>query len=256
MQVSSAPPRVSTMTKCIGVAVGVLATVVAALVVSASPGSSSPSAKRAIPLPALPAPAALVSRVDNKFFPLEPGTTFRYRGQQDGKPRIVSVTITHRTKLIAGIRATVVLDQVFVGGKPEEKTFDWYAQDRRGNVWYLGENSSDYVKGRWVRSDGSWETGVDGAKAGIVMKAAPAIGKAYRQEYYAGHAEDMAKVIATKASVTVPYGTFARALVTSEWTPLEKGVVEHKYYVRGVGNVRTIMVKGGSEEERLVSVSK
>ena len=191
-----------------------------------------------------------------QVLPARTGTTFRYRGQQDGKPRIVSVTITHRTKLIAGIRATVVLDQVFVGGKPEEKTFDWYAQDRRGNVWYLGENSSDYVKGRWVRSDGSWETGVDGAKAGIVMKAAPAIGKAYRQEYYAGHAEDMAKVIATKASVTVPYGTFARALVTSEWTPLEKGVVEHKYYVRGVGNVRTIMVKGGSEEERLVSVSK
>ena len=244
------------MTKRIGVAVGVLATVVAALVVSASPGSSSPSAKRAIPVPALPAPAAFVSRVDNKFFPLEPGTTFRYRGQQDGKPRIVSVTITHRTKLIAGIRATVVLDQVFVGGKPEEKTFDWYAQDRRGNVWYLGENSSDYVKGRWVRSDGSWETGVDGAKAGIVMKAAPAIGKAYRQEYYAGHAEDMAKVLSRSASVTVPYGSFERALETSEWTPLEPGVVEHKYYVKGVGNVRTIMIKGGSEEEHLVSIKR
>jgi hypothetical protein len=168
----------------------------------------------------------------------------------------VSVSITHKTKLIAGIRATVVLDQVFVGGKREEKTFDWYAQDKRGNVWYLGEKSSDYVKGKWVRSDGSWETGVDGAKPGIAMKAAPAVGKAYRQEYYAGHAEDMAKVIATNASATVPYGTFAHALVTSEWTPLEKGVVEHKYYVRGVGNVRTIMVKGGSEGERLVSVSK
>jgi hypothetical protein len=243
------------MTKRIGVAVGLLATVAVTLV-AASPGSSSLSANRAIPIPALPAPTAFVSRIDNKFFPLEPGTTFRYRGQQDGKPMTVSVSVTHKTKLIAGIRATVVLDQVFVGGKREERTFDWYAQDKHGTVWYLGENSSDYVKGKWARSDGSWKTGVDGAKAGIVMKAAPALGKAYRQEYYAGHAEDMAKVIATKASVTVPYGTFAHALVTSEWTPLEKGVVEHKYYVRGVGNVRTIMVKGGSEEERLVSVSR
>lgn len=246
------------MTKRVEVAVGLLTAVALAvtLVVAASPASSSPSAKRAIPIPALPAPAAFVSRIDNRFFPLEPGTTFRYRGQQDGKPMTVSVSVTRKTKLIAGIRATVVLDQVFVGGKREEKTFDWYAQDKRGNVWYLGEDSSDYVKGRWVRSDGSWKTGVDGAKAGIVMRAARAVGKAYRQEYYAGHAEDMAKVIATNASVTVPYGTFAHALVTSEWTPLEKGVVEHKYYVRGVGNVRTIMVKGGSEEERLVSVSK
>src|SRR6476661_3948931 len=244
MQVSSAAPRVPAMTRRIAVAVGLVATVAVALVAAASPGSSSPSANRAIPIPALPAPTAFVSRIDNKFFPLEPGTTFRYRGQQDGKPMTVSVSITRKTKVIAGIRATVVLDQVFLGGKPEEKTFDWYAQDKRGNVWYLGENSSDHVKGRWVRSDGSWKTGVDGAKAGIVMKAAPGFGKAYRQEYYAGHAEDMAKVIATKASVTVPYGTFAHALVTSEWTPLERGVVEHKYYVRGVGNVRTIMVKG------------
>jgi hypothetical protein len=244
------------MIKRLGVAVGLLATVAVTLVVAASPAFSSPRAKRAILIPALPAPTAFVSRIDNPFFPLEPGTTFRYRGQQDGKAMTVSVSITHKTKLIAGIRATVVLDQVFVGGKPEERTFDWYAQDKHGNVWYLGENSSDYVKGKWVRSDGSWETGVDGAKAGILMKAAPVLGNAYRQEYYAGHAEDMARVIAKKASVVVPYGTFAHALVTSEWTPLEKGVVEHKYYVRGVGNVRTIMVKGGSEEERLISVSK
>src|SRR6476661_355798 len=145
MQVSSAAPRVPAMTRRIAVAVGLVATVAVALVAAASPGSSSPSANRAIPIPALPAPTAFVSRIDNKFFPLEPGTTFRYRGQQDGKPMTVSVSITHKTKLIAGIRATVVLDQVFVGGKREERTFDWYAQDKRGNVWYLGENSSDYV---------------------------------------------------------------------------------------------------------------
>ena len=158
--------------------------------------------------------------------------------------------------MILGIRATVVLDQVLVDGKPEEKTFDWYAQDKHGNVWYLGEDSSDYVNGKWVRSDGSWETGVDGAKPGIVMQADPSSGDLYRQEYYAGHAEDMAKVLGTDASVAVPYGRFDHALETSEWTPLERGVIEHKSYVRGVGNVRTVMVKGGAEEERLVSITR
>jgi hypothetical protein len=107
--------------------------------------------------------------------------------------------VTHKTKEIAGIRATVVLDQVLVevlvDGKPEEKTFDRYAQDKYGNVWYLGEDSSDYVNGKWVRSDGSWETGVDGAKPGIVMEADPNASDPYRQEYYSGHAEDMAKVL-------------------------------------------------------------
>ena len=207
-------------------------------------------------VPVLPPPGDFVSRIDNKYFPLRPGTTFLFGGTQEGKARRVSVFVTHKTKLILGIRATVVLDQVLVGGKREEKTFDWYAQDKHGNVWYLGEDSSDFVNGKWVRSDGSWEAGVKGAKAGIVMKANPRVGEVYRQEYYAGHAEDMARVLRADASVAVPYGTFARALETSEWTPLERGVIEHKYYVKGVGNVRTVMVKGGAEEERLVSITR
>jgi hypothetical protein len=244
------------MTRRIVSTASLMAVVVLVVALVASASRRTATAKAAIPFPTLPAPADFGRRIDNKFFPLKPGTTFRYRGQQDGKARVVTVFVTHKTKLIAGIRATVVLDQVFVAGKPEEKTFDWYAQDKRGNVWYLGENSSDYVKGRWVRSDGSWETGVKNAMPGIVMKAAPTVGKPYRQEFYRGHAEDLARVIATNESVTIPYGTFPHALVTSEWTPLEKGVIEHKYYVRGVGNVRTIMVKGGSEEEQLVSISK
>jgi hypothetical protein len=143
-----------------------------------------------------------------------------------------------------------------VRGGREEKTFDWYAQDKHGNVWYLGEDSSDFVNGKWVRSEGSWEAGVKGAKAGIVMKANPRVGNVYRQEYYAGHAEDMAKVLSRNKSVAVTYGSFEHALETSEWTPLERGVLEHKYYVKGVGNVRTIMVKGGSEEEHLVSITR
>jgi hypothetical protein len=218
--------------------------------------AGSVRATQSTPIPVLPPPGDFVTGIDNKYFPLRPGTTFNFRGTQEGKPRRVSVFVTHRTKTILGIRATVILDQVFVGGKREEKTLDWYAQDKRGNVWYLGEDSSDFVNGKWVRSDGSWEAGVKGAKAGIVMKANPFVGNVYRQEFYAGHAEDMAKVLSRSASVTVPYGSFEQALETSEWTPLERGVVEHKYYVKGVGNVRTIMVRGGSEEEQLVSIKR
>jgi hypothetical protein len=218
--------------------------------------SSSPTAKAATPIPVLPSPSDFVSGISNKYFPLRPGTTLLYRGTQQGKARRVSVFVTHETKVILGIRAIVILDQVLVGGKREEKTFDWYAQDKHGNVWYLGEDSSDFVNGKWVRSAGSWEAGVNGAKPGIVMKASPSVGAVYRQEYYAGHAEDMAKVLSRNESVTVPYGSFEHALETSEWTPLERGVVEHKYYVKGVGNVRTIMVKGGAEEEHLVSITR
>lgn len=243
--------------RIIGIAgFGIGLALVVAMVALAASRSSSSAARAATPIPVLPSPSDFVTRIDNKYFPLRPGTTFLFRGTQEGKARRVSVFVTHKTKTILGIRAVVVLDQVFVAGKREEKTFDWYGQDKRGNVWYLGENSSDFVKGKWVRSDGSWEAGVNGAKAGIVMKANPRVGDVYRQEYYAGHAEDMAKVLSRNKSVAVTYGSFEHALETSEWTPLERGVVEHKYYVKGVGNVRTIMVKGGSEEEHLVSITR
>jgi hypothetical protein len=236
-----------------GVIVG---TVVVAGSISALAGRSARSATQGTPIPALPPPGDFVNRIDNNYFPLKPGTTFHFSGTQEGKALRVSVFVTHKTKTILGIRATVVLDQVYVGGKREEKTLDWYGQDKRGNVWYLGEDSLDFVKGKWVRSDGSWEAGVKGAKAGIVMKASPRVGDVYRQEYYAGHAEDMARVLSRNKSVSVAYGSFEHALETSEWTSLERGVLEHKYYVKGVGNVRTIMVKGGSEEEHLVSINR
>ena len=218
---------------------------------------SSPHAKaHALAVLQIPPRGDFVQTIDNPYFPLKPGTTFTYRGTQDGEPRVVTVFVTHETKSIAGVSATVVLDQVLVAGKPEEKTFDWYAQDKYGNVWYLGEDSSDFVKGKWVRSDGSWETGVAAAKPGVVMKAHPSIGAPYRQEYFKGHAEDVARVLGREEHLTVPYGTFRHVLETSEWTPLEPGVIEHKYYVRGVGNIGTVMVKGGSETEQLVSITK
>jgi hypothetical protein len=245
------------MRKRIAIAVAVVvAGLAAAIVAIAATRSSSEAQSSSPPIPTLPPASDFVLHIDHPFFPLEPGTTFTYAGQEEGKPREVTVFVTHKRKMILGISATVVLDQVLVDGQPHEKTWDWYAQDKTGNVWYLGEDSFDFVNGNWERSDGSWQAGVDGAKAGIVMEAQPEVGDVYRQEYYPGHAEDMAKVIGDDESVAVPYGSFQHALETSEWTPLEKGVVEHKYYVRGVGNVRTIMVKGGSEEEKLVSVTR
>jgi hypothetical protein len=231
---------------------GVIGALAGFLLNRSSPHANAP----AIAVLQVPPPGDFVETIDNPYFPLKPGTTFTYRGRQDGEPRVVTVFVTHKKKSIGGVSATVVLDQVLVAGKPEEKTFDWYAQDKRGNVWYLGEDSSDFVKGKWVRSDGSWETGVDDAKPGIVMEDHPQAGHIYRQEYSAGNAEDMARVLGGGRSVTVPFGAFADVLETSEWTPLEPGVIEHKYYVRGVGNIGTVMVKGGHETEQLVSITK
>jgi hypothetical protein len=200
-------------------------------------------ATAAPPVRQLPSASHFVSRIDNPYLPFAPGTTFRYRGTKDGEKATDVMVVTRGTKTILGIAATVVSDRAFVGGKPEERTLDWYAQDDVGNVWYFGEDTFDFVNGKWVRGDGSWQAGVDGAKAGIVMEAHPKVGDAYRQEYYAGHAEDMARVLHT-----------GKVLTTAEWTPLEPGVLEHKDYARGVGEVRSVMVKGGSERSQLGSV--
>jgi hypothetical protein len=207
------------------------------------------------PPPPMPPPGDFVKRIDNKYLPWKPGTTFLYRGMKDGERAENRTFVTRQTKTILGVEATVVLDRGFVDGKPEEKTFDWYAQDKRGNVWYLGEDSFDWKNGRWVRNDGSWEAGVDGARAGIIMEAGPKVGDTYRQEFYKGHAEDLARVLSLDESVDVPYGRFDHCLQTREWTPLEPGIVEQKFYARGVGEVRMVAVKGEKEEMELVSVS-
>jgi hypothetical protein len=199
-------------------------------------------------------PDNFVSTIDNPYFPLYPGTTYIYRGQSGGDPERNTVEVTFRKKMILGVATTVVLDQVYVDGELSEKTFDWYAQDRQGNVWYFGEFSREYENGVPVSTDGSWEAGVDGAKPGIIMLAHPRVGDAYRQEYYAGEAEDMARVLRLDASVSVPFGSFDDVLVTREWTPLEPGVAEKKYYAPCVGNVLIRQVAGGDEFSKLVAV--
>jgi hypothetical protein len=199
-------------------------------------------------------PADFVAQIDNQYLPMTPGTTFVYDGEsEDGKERI-QVEVTHETKEILGVTCIVVRDRVWIDDELAEDTFDWFAQDKDGNVWYFGENSKEYEGGKVVSTGGSWEAGVDGAKPGIIMKGNPQVGDAYRQEYYEDEAEDMAEVLSLNESVSVPYGSFENCLKTQEWTPLEPDVVENKYYAPGVGVVREVAVEGESERVELVEV--
>jgi hypothetical protein len=191
-------------------------------------------------------PADFVAGVDNPLFPLVPGTRYVY--QSGGE--ITEITVTNDTKQILGVTTIVVRDVVSVGGEIIEDTYDWYAQDKAGNVWYLGEDTKEYEDGQLVSTAGSWEAGVDGAKPGIIMHGTqPAIGVPYRQEYYVCEAEDMAEVVSLNESVTVPYGSFNDCLQTREFTRLEPGVSEYKYYAPGVGLVLEVNVNSGALTE-------
>jgi hypothetical protein len=197
-----------------------------------------------------------VERINNPYMPFEPGTTLVYEGGSKDEKETVTVFVTNKTKEILGITATVVRDVATVDGQIAEKTFDWYAQDRYGNVWYLGEDSMEYEDGKPVSSAGSWEAGVDGAKPGIVMLGDPQVGERYRQEYYKGEAEDFGQVLKLGESVDVPQGSFDDVLVTKDWTPLEPKVLENKYYARGVGVVFERSVKGPKGELSLVDMKQ
>jgi hypothetical protein len=191
--------------------------------------------------------SSFTTDIDNPYFPLAPGSRWIY---DEGRQRVV-VTATDRTKEVNGITARVVTDVVTEHGKLVESTRDWYAQDADGDVWYMGEATTEYENGKPKTTEGSWEAGVDGAQPGIIMPAQPSPGQAYRQEYYKGHAEDRAKVITLDARVEVPYGKFDDALETEDTAPLGNAGVEHKYYARDVGLV--LARSAGGEREELVS---
>lgn len=199
-------------------------------------------------------PANFVTTIDNPYWPLQPGTTFVYEGIKEGKKQRNEVTVTAETKTILGVQCVVVHDQVTVNGELIEDTLDWYAQDKDSNVWYFGEDSKRYEKGKVASTEGSWEAGVDGAQPGIIMPGTPKVGDAYRQEYYAGEAEDMAEILQIGGSVTVAYGTFDDVLVTKEWSALEPDVIEHKTYAPGVGNILAQSLQGEQERFELVDV--
>jgi hypothetical protein len=190
-------------------------------------------------------PSMFVDVIDNPYLPLPPGAHWRYEGMSDAGPETVEIVVTADRKEILGISAVVVHDSVTVGGQLIEDTYDWFAQDVDGNVWYLGEDVKDYENGVVVSTAGSWTAGIGGARAGIVMAADPAVDDVYRQEFLAGEAEDMMEYIATGPGVTTPAGSFDDVVTTRDWTPLEPDVVEEKSYARGVGKVREEKVAGG-----------
>jgi hypothetical protein len=199
-------------------------------------------------------PANFTTRIDNPYWPMKPGTRWVYREtDSEGARQRVVVTVTRRTRRIAnGITARVVRDVVTEKGRFIEVTDDWYAQDRRGNIWYLGEDTTEYENGRPVSKEGSFEAGVDGAQAGVIMPAHPRPGLAYRQEYYAGKAEDRARIVSLREQAEVPAGHYRPALMTRDWNPLDKNVLEFKFYARGIGPVLAVSVSGGSDREELV----
>jgi len=199
-------------------------------------------------------PANFVAVIDNPYFPLPIGRTLVYEGIKDGQSQVDTVTVTDQTKVIEGITARMVSDVSTHDGTLLEKTFDWYAQDKQGNVWYLGEDTTAYLASGKTDTSGSWQAGVHDAEPGIIMEANPQIPDAYRQEFLVGEAEDTAWVVERGGTVTVPYGKLRNTLTTLEATRIEPGLYDQKNYAPGIGIVLEQSLTGPTEIAKLVSV--
>ena len=232
-----------------------IGTTVLLIACSDSSGPSEPLSPLASAPPEVPFPGAnaFVSGISNPYLNYAAGRTFRYEGETpDGHETIVT-EVTRKTKRIIGVTTTVVHDQAFLNGELREDTFDWYAQDSNGNVWYFGEDSKEIQNGQVVSTEGSWQAGVNGAVPGINMLAHPEKGDAYQQEFAEGVAEDEARVVSLSEEVTVPYGSFTGVLQTLEWTALEPGARGYKFNASGTGLVLELGKHG--ERSELVSIT-
>ena len=240
------------------------------LVLACSPDSQTPlqpasSASSAAPAAtALPAAAAselppfdphnFVRQVTNPLFPLPLGRRLIAKGTEDGELEKVITDVTRDQKTILGVPVVQVLDRVFLSGELIEKTFDWYAQDKQGNVWYFGEDTKEFEDGKVVSTEGSFEAGKQGARAGIIMRAHPVLFQITPQEDAPGVAEDKARVLGLDVTITVPYGTLEHCLKQAEFTDLEPDAVEYKVYCPGLGVVRGRDIRGGTAITSLTAV--
>ena len=227
---------------------------------AASPsGVASPAPGMLAVAPGWPAMSAsdFATTIDNPWFPLVQSRTWVSQGVKDGEPTVDTYTVTGKTKQIMGVTCSVIGDRLTQRGKVVEATWDWYAQDKQGNVWYLGEDTKDYdASGNVTSTAGTWQAGVDGAGAGIFMPANPQVGMGGYQEYLAGQALDTYEVVSMNASVKVPYGSFTGCVQTRETTALDPGVVDSKYYVKGIGQVAEESLTGPKETSYLAKLKK
>ncbi len=234
------------------------ATLAAVAVVAASVSAPAASAAKGLPTPKASHFGHNSTRITNPWFPLARGSVYVYEGQKDGKQARDVMTVTQKTKMITGIRALPVADRLFLNGVLAERTTDWYAQDKKGTVWYLGEKTAELnAQGKVTSTEGSFLNGRDGAKGGIFMPAHPAVGQSFQQESFKGQAEDRFRILSMATSISTPAVSSQNAMLTQEKTPLEPGTVDHKYYVQGIGTVKEQQVAGAppgqAEETQLIS---
>jgi hypothetical protein len=219
----------------------------AAVAMAAAAVAPATGSARALPTPKASHFGRDSTRITNPWFPLARGSVYVYDGQKDGKQARDVMTVTRKTKLITGIRALPVADRLFLNGVLAERTTDWYAQDKHGTVWYLGEKTAELnARGKVTSTEGSFLNGRDGAKGGIFMPAHPAVGRSFQQESFKGQAEDRFRILSLAASISTPAVSSSSSMLTEETTPLEPGTVDHKYYVQGIGTVKEQQVAGFS----------
>ena len=199
-------------------------------------------------------PGNFISIIDNAYFPLIPGAEYTYHAETEDGLEVITSTVTYDTKVILGVTTRVVYVREEVDGELLEETYDWYAQDKSGNVWYFGELAMEYEDGE-VSTEGSWEAGIDGALPGIIMLGNPEVGQAYAQERAPEVAQDMGRVLHVSKTVSVPYGTFPNCIKTADFNLLEPGSNEFKYYAPGLGLVLEVQPSDQQKRVELVSVT-
>ena len=216
-------------------------------VAAATPAAAAPVTRAAA--------GGFTARVTNPYFPALPGMRWVYRGTDGGRRLRNVVRVLDRVERVTGVPCAVIDDRVYLDGRLAERTIDWYTQSASGTVWYFGERTAALDRrGRVTTREGSWRAGVDGARAGIFMPAHPRVGQSFVQERYAGHAEDHFTIVNRHATVSVPFRRFrGNVLMTHEFSPLEPGVLDGKWYARGIGQVLEASIKGGNERAELVS---